>query len=135
MGRVARPRSRRASHSGRDPIANHLGARQAAIMEALWRREAATVQEVVDVLNTSRARRREPDLAYTTIMTLLSRLHARGLVTRERDGRAYRYAPARTRDELLRQLADDVIAELLEEFGEIGVNQFEAQLRTRRGGR
>ncbi|MEU2348851.1 BlaI/MecI/CopY family transcriptional regulator [Modestobacter sp. NPDC049651] len=34
------------------------------------------------------------DLAYTTVMTTLSRLHAKDAVTRERSGRAYAYAPA-----------------------------------------
>jgi predicted transcriptional regulator len=36
------------------------------------------------------------DLAYTTVMTTLSRLHAKDAVTRERVGRAYAYAPADT---------------------------------------
>jgi predicted transcriptional regulator len=36
------------------------------------------------------------DLAYTTVMTTLSRLHAKDAVTRERTGRAYAYAPADT---------------------------------------
>jgi predicted transcriptional regulator len=34
------------------------------------------------------------DLAYTTVMTTLTRLHAKDVVTRERAGRAYAYAPA-----------------------------------------
>ncbi|AJT65943.1 BlaI/MecI/CopY family transcriptional regulator [Streptomyces chattanoogensis] len=34
------------------------------------------------------------DLAYTTVMTILSRLHAKGAVTRERSGRAYVWTPA-----------------------------------------
>jgi predicted transcriptional regulator len=38
----------------------------------------------------------ERDLAYTTVMTTLSRLHAKDAVTRERAGRAYAYAPADT---------------------------------------
>ena len=33
-------------------------------------------------------------LAYTTVMTSLSRLHAKGVLTRERSGRAYVYALA-----------------------------------------
>ncbi|OHV65064.1 hypothetical protein BCD48_36880 [Pseudofrankia sp. BMG5.36] len=33
------------------------------------------------------------DLAYTTVMTILSRLHAKGLVERERAGRAFAYRP------------------------------------------
>jgi len=33
------------------------------------------------------------DLAYTTVVTILSRLHAKGVLTRLRSGRAYSYAP------------------------------------------
>jgi predicted transcriptional regulator len=33
------------------------------------------------------------DLAYTTVVTILSRLHAKGVLDRERVGRAYRYTP------------------------------------------
>jgi predicted transcriptional regulator len=33
------------------------------------------------------------DLAYTTVVTILSRLHAKGVLTRLRSGRAYCYAP------------------------------------------
>jgi predicted transcriptional regulator len=33
------------------------------------------------------------DLAYTTVVTILSRLHAKGVLARHKDGRAYRYAP------------------------------------------
>jgi predicted transcriptional regulator len=32
-------------------------------------------------------------LAYTTVVTILSRLHAKGVLTRVRSGRAYAYAP------------------------------------------
>jgi predicted transcriptional regulator len=38
----------------------------------------------------------ERELAYTTVMTTLSRLHAKDAVTRMRSGRAYAYAPADT---------------------------------------
>jgi predicted transcriptional regulator len=34
------------------------------------------------------------ELAYTTVMTVLQRLHAKGLVRRWRSGRAYAYQPA-----------------------------------------
>ena len=33
------------------------------------------------------------ELAYTTVVTILSRLHAKGVLDRERAGRAYRYTP------------------------------------------
>jgi len=33
------------------------------------------------------------ELAYTTVVTILSRLHAKGVLDRERAGRPYRYTP------------------------------------------
>ncbi len=45
-----------------------------------------TAGEVLELL--------ERDLAYTTVMTTLTRLHDKGAVTRERVGRAYAYAAA-----------------------------------------
>jgi predicted transcriptional regulator len=33
------------------------------------------------------------DLAYTTVVTILSRLHAKGVLDRRKSGRAYRYVP------------------------------------------
>jgi len=35
------------------------------------------------------------DLAYTTVLTILSRLHDKGMLVRHRAGRGYAYAPAR----------------------------------------
>jgi predicted transcriptional regulator len=40
------------------------------------------------------------DLAYTTVMTVLARLTEKGLVTRERVGRAYAYSPIRDEAEV-----------------------------------
>jgi predicted transcriptional regulator len=42
----------------------------------------------------------DADIAYTTVMTVLSRLYQKGLLARERDGRAFRYRPAVTEAEL-----------------------------------
>ncbi len=35
----------------------------------------------------------ESELAYTTVVTILSRMYAKGLLTRAKQGRAYRYSP------------------------------------------
>lgn len=45
----------------------------------------------------------EREIAYTTVMTVLDRLSKKSLVTRERDGRAWRYLPAATREALTAQ--------------------------------
>ena len=58
-----------------------------AILTALWDLERATAREV-------HGRAGEPaGLAYTTIATVLERLHAKGLVGREKVGRAFVYRP------------------------------------------
>jgi predicted transcriptional regulator len=48
-----------------------------------------------DALSPAEVRARlGQDLAYTTVMTVLSRLFAKGLLTRRRGGRAFLYRPA-----------------------------------------
>lgn len=64
-----------------------MGSLEHDVLSQLWTmNEAATPAEVLEALDS--------DLAYTTIMTILSRLWQKGLVSRERRGRAYAYAPS-----------------------------------------
>lgn len=109
-------RSRRQRES-RDPVARYLGDLQAAVMAILWQRESATVREVAEELNQKQKR----TLAYTTVLTLVSRLWSRGLLSREPEGRGFRYRAARSRDEFLADLSDQLIDRLFADFGTIGV--------------
>lgn len=83
--------------------APRLGDLERVVMEHLWELAqgpdfgGATVREVHDRLA------RDRDIAYTTVMTVLDRLAKKDLVTRERDGRAWRYVPADTREALTAQ--------------------------------
>ena len=73
------------------------------VLSQLWRMDrAATPAEVLDALET--------DLAYTTIMTILTRLWQKGLVTRRRRGRAYAYLPAVSEADLTAQRMQDLLA-------------------------
>ncbi len=54
-----------------------------AVMEEVWRREQTTVREVMDALNG----RGDADRAYTTYMTIMSRLDSKGLLSRRREGK------------------------------------------------
>ena len=68
-----------------------LGDLERAVMNVLWDAETAlSVRDVLDAL--------DDELAYTTVMTVLDRLGGKDMVVRERDGRAYRYLPAQTRE-------------------------------------
>ena len=98
-----------------DPVARYLGDLQAAVMEIFWRRDSATVREVADELNKKRS------LAYTTVLTLVSRLFSRELLSREPEGRGFRYRATKSREEFLAQLSDRLIDRLFADFGAIGV--------------
>jgi predicted transcriptional regulator len=77
---------------------NRLGDLERAIMDVLWgTRTSLTVREVSAQLT-------ERDLAHTTVMTVLDRLAKKGFARRERDGRAWRYRPAATREAYVTEL-------------------------------
>lgn len=78
--------------------------RELDIMAVLWETGSATVREVQEGL--------EPDLAYTTVLTILRTLEAKGHLRHEPEGRAHRYYPVVKRDEAgttaLRQLVSKI---------------------------
>lgn len=104
-----------------------LGTLEYPIMQALWRRSPVPVGAVLHQLNTDRAD--EDQLAYTTVMTVLSRLHDKGIVDREMRGRSYRYRPRFSEGELVRELSRDEVARLIDQYGPIALAQFAAALQ------
>ena len=62
------------------------GSLESEVLAALWSAPTAlTTAEVVESLNSG--------LAYTTVQTILTRLHGKGAVEREQAGRAHAYRP------------------------------------------
>ena len=78
---------------------------EASIMDVVWSRKLSSfaVSDVVAVLQEGR------EIAYTTVMTTVTRLHEKGLFDRERNGKRYLYSPKVTREEFLRSTARDVL--------------------------
>lgn len=73
-------------------------------MEQLWgAADALTVREVHERLSITR------ELAYTTVMTVLDRLAGKGMVQRQREGRAWRYRPSASREAYVAQLMLDAL--------------------------
>lgn len=63
-------------------------------MESLWSAPGPqTVRQVLGTLD------RDPEPAYTTVMTVLDNLYRKDMTTRERQGRAWAYRPAQSRAE------------------------------------
>lgn len=76
---------------GPDRRFDELGELQQAILEELWKRGEATVQQVREGLQ------RPTTPAYTTVLSLLQKLEKNRWVTHRIDGRAYIYRPLVTR--------------------------------------
>ena len=67
-------------------------------MEILWDTDVPLTVREVSVRLTER------NLAHTTVMTVLDRLAKKGFARRQRDGRAWRYCPAATRETYVTEL-------------------------------
>jgi predicted transcriptional regulator len=91
------------------------------VMEEIWGQGEATVRSVRDALNAEVG---QPERAYTTVLTILQRLDAKGLVLRHRNGKTDFYSAAIPREEYLGARADAEVSELLEQYGELALVQF-----------
>lgn len=93
-----------------------LGSLESEILDALFILDGdrgATIRDVAKAL-----RDRDHGRAYNTVMTVMARLADKGLLERERDGRAYRYRTARsTRGGMLELMAQREWAQLGEVVG------------------
>ena len=83
-----------------------LGPLEERLLDALWQRGNATVRDLIDGACH--------DLAYTTVMTTLDRLFKKNLLSRQAEGRAFRYAPRFTRAELHQQVAGEAFRQLMD---------------------
>jgi len=82
-------------------LENLFGALETRVLDALWKHSSP--QSVRDL---------HPEfagVAYTTLMTTLDRLHRKGVLDREKAGRAFVYRPRQTREALLSGLAGDAL--------------------------
>lgn len=84
-----------------------LGTLEERLMDLLWLETGPVA--VRDVVRQLRG-----ELAYTTVMTTLDRLYKKGLLTRQKEGNAFIYQPAMTRDQYHRRIVEETVSGLLE---------------------
>lgn len=75
-------------------------------MRVVWERRETTVAETRSALEPERG------LAYTTVMTVMSRLADKGLLHRQKAGRSYVYRPAVEQDEVAGKLLSSLVGRL-----------------------
>ncbi|GAA3960902.1 hypothetical protein GCM10023085_49230 [Actinomadura viridis] len=82
------------------------GPLERAVMEALWAAPGPLrVRELLLRLNEAAERQ----LAYNTVQTVAERLFRKGMLQRTLDGQAFRYGPARPREEYVAELMLDTL--------------------------
>ena len=88
-----------------------LGPLEWRTLEALWAREQpASVRDLIDAF---------PEIAYTTLMTTLDRLHRKGVLARDKQGRAFMYRPNFTRSEFDAARAASAVRAAVESGGSL----------------
>ncbi len=103
---------------GRKGIGQTFGDLEQEIMDVLWRMGSATVKRVHEELS------REKEIAYTTVITVMNRLVEKNLLTKEKEGKIYRYAPTLTEEEYKRVVSQKVVEGLLELDGKTAIAAF-----------
>lgn len=94
-------------------------------MDEVWRQESPTTVRVVMTATNARA---DKERAYTTIMTIMTRLARKGLLTRERQGKTDVYAAVVSRDEYLEARARSEVGALVDEYGELALVNFAREM-------
>jgi predicted transcriptional regulator len=97
---------------------------ESEVMDAIWDLGEASVRDVMDVLNRAAAKPR----AYTTYMTILGRLHGKGLLARRREGKTDIYRPLHTREEYADLRAQAEVAAVVDAFGDVALGHFARQM-------
>ncbi len=93
---------------------------ESEVMDEVWTRGEATVRDVQEALNSRGGKVR----AYTTLLTVMTRLDGKGLLVRRRAGRLDVYAPALSRPDYLEARAEAQVAALVDDFGDLALAQF-----------
>lgn len=123
-GRVIRGRPGRGNRA-HSSSANEqfLGPLEGRVMRVLWEQGPSTVRDVWAVLNADRP------LAYTTVMTILSRLTEKSMVERDGKARSYCYRAAQSPEEFLAGISSQRVDEVMSDFGELAIAQFVQHLK------
>ena len=94
----------------RSGLAKFCGELEAKVMETVWANGAMTVKRALYFLN------KENHYAYTTIMTVMSRLVEKAFLTREKQGHSYLYTPTMNKQEFLDHAIGAIITSLNQDY-------------------
>ncbi len=100
----------------KDGLVKVLGPLETDIMQIIWQDERSTVKKVHRKLSQQR------EIAYTTVMTTMSRLAEKGVLRRHREGLAYVYTPAITESDFVTMVVQQVLDGLLDDYSTTAID-------------
>jgi predicted transcriptional regulator len=116
--------ARKRDSSRGEPALPELHELEAEVMEQIWAQGEASVRTVMEALNGRASKER----AYTTYMTIMARLHKKGVLDRRREGKTDFYAPRLARDEFMALRARAQVEELVDQYGDVALSHFARQV-------
>lgn len=100
----------------KDPTPPALSELERTAMDQVWAADhEVSVREVLDGINASSSKER----AYTTVMTIMSRLQAKTMVSKRRESKSDLFSPTVSKAEYLEARAKIELDALVGEYGEI----------------
>lgn len=101
-----------------------LGPLAAAIVREVTARGEASVADIVEGLRATQTR----EHAYTTVMTVMGRLHEKGVLERNRRGRQYIYRASAPEAVLVDRLSALAVDQVIERYGTAALRHFAVKL-------
>ncbi|MBI3892547.1 MAG: BlaI/MecI/CopY family transcriptional regulator [Candidatus Wallbacteria bacterium] len=93
--------------SEKDNANSDLGDLELEVLDLVWGGGWTSVRDVYEALREKRR------TAYTTVMTVMTRLHGRGMLERQKDGKSYLYRAAVSREQVTRSFLGRLVDRLL----------------------
>jgi BlaI family penicillinase repressor len=86
---------------------NGLSTLEADIMNIVWKQKKITVREVHETMLE------EGYIPYTTVMAAMNNMSQKGLLKQNKNGKAYVYSAAVSRDAMAKSIVDTVVTKIL----------------------
>lgn len=111
--------------TGKQGLEKILGPLESEIMEYVWSEGKVYVRDVHEALNSGE----EKSLAYTTVMTTMSRLAKKSILKTYKEGNAYAYEAALDRGGFLNNAVGEVVDGLMDDFSEPAIAHFVEKIK------
>ena len=95
-----------------------LGQLEQRIMDIVFECKNCSARDVLTKLE------RHKKLAYTTVATILQRLHDKGLLNRKESTAGHIYSPKLTKEKYTKNVAQSFLKNFINSFGDIGIASF-----------